>query len=381
MRKKIGILTYFGDLNPGTNLQAYSLFKNIKNLYRGEKCTIEIINYQSFKRINRPFLSSITPRSILNDIKRINKYQKFQQDAFIYSKPHLITNNYELAKEYIDKQEYDVIYIGSDTLLELHYADKSGVTVFWLPSDIKAKKIIIAASARDTQFSLLTDYQKRMMKDCVLNIHTIGVRDDSTERLMKELAEEKKIQRVPDPTFAFDIDYSFAEKYMRKKGISSSEKLLCIHLTREVQWGRQLANIARAKGFKVVSLRPCYYADYIFNDLGPLEHAGVFQYFTGVITHRFHDTVFSLKNKTPVITILPSLAYENELQESKHSTILQEFNLYNNYIREPNKLNANTVFLKFVRAVELFNRNEIELTLKKKRVDFINYLETTIKEC
>lgn len=372
---KIGILTYFGDTNPGTNLQAYTLFKVISEFYRLQNPVIEIINYQTFKRTNRPFYSSATPVSIFKDFIRIKKYKRFREDNFCYSTPHLMTNNYENAKEYLLKQKYDLIYIGSDTCLELQYADKSGVTIFWIPSDVEAKKVMIAVSARNTQFESLTVEQKKKMMSCLKDVDHIAVRDDATKRLIEHLVAGKRILKIPDPTFAFEIDYSYADRYFIGKKILQREKLICIHLTRNFKWGRSFANIARKNGFRIVSLRPCRYADYELNDLSPLEYAGIFKFFTAVVTHRFHDTVFSLKNLTPIVTVLPSEIYSNDFGESKYQSVLKDFDLLDsNYIDNTSQVDASFVFEKLTDVMRTFDKNAIQLHLdycKKAVIDFL----------
>lgn len=375
---KIGILTYFGDLNPGTNLQAFSLFQNLSKLYKDKNVKIEIINYQSFKRVNRPFLTSQSFKSLFKDFIRINKYLKFQKNEFNYSKPRLVTNKYELGKEYLTKQKYDIIYVGSDTLLELHHADSSGITVFWLPKELDAIKIMIAASARDTEYDKLSENQKNYLKCSLLGFRHLAVRDDATKRLIEKLTPNKDVIKIPDPTFALEINESHANKYFLKKGISSSEKLICIHFTRDFKWAKDFCDLARINGYKTVSLRPCYFSDYVFNDMAPFEHAGIFKYFKAVITHRFHDTVFSLKNLTPVITALPDIKYSNMQGESKYSSILKEFDLFdNNYINEPNNLKAQYIFDKVIYAMNNFEKDKIEDILKMKKDLFLNYLNST----
>lgn len=55
---------------------------------------------------------------------------------------------------------------------------------------------------------------------------------------------------------------------------------------------KQVFGLGHFNHTQKVALRPCYYADYVFNDLSPLEYSGISKFFSGVITHRFHDTVF-----------------------------------------------------------------------------------------
>ena len=59
--KKIGILTYFGDLNVGTNLQAYSTLNSIRSAFEGYD--IEIINYQGWRKFNKPYRPYLIERA------------------------------------------------------------------------------------------------------------------------------------------------------------------------------------------------------------------------------------------------------------------------------------------------------------------------------
>ena len=373
---KIGILTYFGDCNPGTVLQSYSLFKHIKQLYEN-RASVEVINYHSFKRYDRPYLSSVSPKSLYKDFIRIKKYREFNKSCYPLSQPYIRTTDFELAKSYIDRQGYDLIYVGSDTLLELHRV-KDGVTIFWLPPEIKAFKIFIAASARNTEYDGLSEKQKKQMELCLYDVGFIGVRDLATKRLIESFKLNKSVSLIPDPTFALDIDTSYAERYMKRMGLSRKNKLICIHLTRSFKWGREFASIAREYGYRVVSLRPCYYADYVFNDLSPLEYSGIFRYFDSVITHRFHDTVYALKNLTPVITAVPDQSYTNRYGESKQFSLLKDFGMEEtNFIPYPLEGSAQLIHQKATDSIKSFDRRKVKLQLNRNRDIFLSYLTDT----
>ncbi len=370
---KIGILTYFGESNPGTVLQSYSMYLNINKLYKGE-ARVEVINYHSFKRNDRPFLSGATIKSIFKDLKRNMKYRKFNRSCYPLSHPYLYSKNYNAAKFYIEKQNYDVIYIGSDTLLELHRV-KNGLTIFWLPPEIKAKKIMVAASSRDTQFQSLSKEQKISIQKCLTHIQYIGVRDQATKRLMENFKLNKDVQLIPDPTFALEVNSSHAIKYAEQHSIGNDDNIMCIHFTRKYTWARRFVNIAKKDGYKIVSLRPCYYADYEFNDLSPLEFAGIFSHFSVVVTHRFHDTVFALKNLVPVISIIPDQSYSNNYGESKQFSLLKEFDLVDtNYVPYPDQINAESLYKKVSEAIESFDKEKIQLQLDRNKNIYLDFL-------
>lgn len=63
--------------------------------------------------------------------------------------------------------------------------------------------------------------------------------------------------------------------------------------------------------------------------MGPLEQLGIYGYFELVITHRFHDCVFCLKNSTPFLVYVKSRkTFMTADNDSKHISLLKDFGLY-----------------------------------------------------
>ena len=87
---KIGLLTYYGDLNCGTNLQAYATFSAIKSIYPNE--VVEVIPFHGFRPEIRPY-KSLSPASIYRDIIRMQKYKDFKCDElYIQGRDPIIYN-------------------------------------------------------------------------------------------------------------------------------------------------------------------------------------------------------------------------------------------------------------------------------------------------
>lgn len=136
---KIGILTYYGDLNCGTNLQAFSTLKAVKSIYPND--CVEIIPFHGFKPDIHPYFSNCTIKSLLNDWTRIRKYQQFKKQQLEVKSDRIIQSPVQ-ALAYIKNCHYDVIFIGADTLLELNRLPRQydGLSAYWLSPEIKAKK-------------------------------------------------------------------------------------------------------------------------------------------------------------------------------------------------------------------------------------------------
>ena len=125
----------------------------------------------------------------------------------------------------------------------------------------------------------------------------MGVRDEATFRLLSHFTVpgDDRLQIIPDPTFTFEIDYRYIEDYIIQRKLIFKKPIVCLHLLRSTKWASTLADYFRQEGYIIASLRPAYYADIIFTDLLAFEQIGLYRYFDLVITHRFHDSIFSIK--------------------------------------------------------------------------------------
>ena len=137
---KIGILTYYGDLNCGTNLQAYATLLNVRKVFPNDD--VEIIPFHGFTPPNvRPGLYRMTLKSLYWDIHKMKEYKHFISRYLNVTNDRIIKNVDE-ALSFIKERNYDRIYIGADTLLELDRLSKGydGLSAYWLRPEIKADK-------------------------------------------------------------------------------------------------------------------------------------------------------------------------------------------------------------------------------------------------
>lgn len=374
---KIGILTYFGDLNFGTNLQAFSTMVSVQKAF--PEADVEIVPIHSFKNVNRPYLSDATPISLYRDFVRIRKYSKFVKEELHVENDVIIKETQE-GLDFIKNRNYDRIYVGADTLLELDRHEKAGfddLTFYWLGVSIPSKQYLLAASSKNVFFSTLTPLQKEQLEKCVPNYSGIYVRDTPSKDLVCNYVDSEKVKIIPDPTFAYDIDYKYADGYVKRKKIDLSNAIL-IHGYRDDAYLSGFVKLAKEKGYKIASLRPARWADIEINDVGPREHAGIFKYFKCVITHRFHDTVFCLKNNTPVVVSLPAPNLADEKGKSKHSTLLDFFDLTelcltnNKFTITPEKLLKN-----MEDVMEKWDKDKVSPVLAQLKIEYLNAIEET----
>jgi hypothetical protein len=340
--KKIGILTYTREYsNLGTNMQAYCTLKAIQKAFPADR--VELIDYSGWFHGMKPYLSSASWGSLKKDAVRFRKYKEFFKTQLEFSRNRLRSADVKKSLSFIDKQDYDAIYVGSDTVLELKRARADELTAYWLNPTIRCPKCLIAASALNVEYETLTKERAAKIRRTLDDFSLLGVRDDPTFRLLAHFVPEndRRLRMVPDPTFAYDIDYAYVERYLKSHRLSFEKPVICLHLTRDAEWAPDLADRLRKAGFAIASLRPARYADVILTDLSPFEQVGIFRYFALVITHRFHDTIFCLKNRTPVIVYPENTSDVTSRGENKNISLLRLFGLDElHYVRNRQNLSA-----------------------------------------
>lgn len=379
---KIGILTYYGGLNYGTTLQGYAVYNLIKEYFPNSY--VEFIAVRDFQEPMRPCVRQTTIRGFINDLHSIRKFKNFIKVNMDFSKDKLYTKNFDEAINYINDQNYDAIFVGSDTILEFKsYHKGSSIPFYWLAPEIKAKKFFISASSRNLSYDNLSPSQIKKLLDSVRDYALLGVRDDATYRLIYKLAPNmrKKLKIIPDPTFCLDVDYKYVEDYIQKKRIDTLYRpIACIHTLKNDKWSKKLAESLKNKGYIVASIRTLPYADILLNDLGPLEYMGIMKYFKIFITHRFHDSVFCFKNKTPVVTYTPSSKYDNIAGESKYTSLFKIFNMNDSLITQRDLLNSEKIIDKMEHTLSIYDKDFVDTKLVELKRKLHEYM-IEVRKC
>ena len=359
---KIGLLTYYGDLNCGTNMQAYATLQALKKEYPSDE--VEIIPFHGFKPSIRPY-KTFSPKNLINDIRRIRKYSKFVKEH-LQVKNDVIIKDVEAALEYINSHKYDVIYVGADTLLELDRVSDNCISAYWL-KDVNA----------------MTEKQKADLKIAAGQFAYVGVRDRVTMALFERLlGDDKKIEYIPDPTFTYHIDYSYIDAYLRKKNVVIPEKSVFVQFYGDDYWLDDVAKDLKKRGYTMITNRGIWWSDIVLIDMSPLEQVGLYKYVSFVITHRFHDGVFCMKNHTPALIYVKSgKEFMTEYGESKHVSLLKDFGLYPQAFLGTldSEEGLADVWQSFQNVKAVFDEEKIEGILQKNKKTYLEYLEETIK--
>lgn len=379
---KIGILTYYGDLNCGTNLQAYATLMAVQQHHPQDD--VEVIPFHAFRPQCKPYLSNATLQSLLYDCRRIQQYNRFKKEYLGVTQDNIISD-IKRALHFIKERDYDIIYIGADTLLELDRLpqDSHHISAYWLSPDITARKVLLAASCKNTEYNTLSKAQIEKLTAAIKGFSGIGVRDITTYNLISHFVDSKQIEIIPDPTFSLPIDYTHIERYLQKNKIDIPQRSICFHTYRTDLWCREVAEYFKGKGYTIVSLRPAPWADIILNGLSPLEQLGVYRYFSLIVTHRFHDTIFALKNSIPPLTYVSDSTYTTTLGNSKCSSLIEDFNLYPQHIIDkPSELRA-ACFIERIEAIlnSFDSRKEvIKHKIQSCAQAYLGFLDKSLKD-
>lgn len=374
---KIGILTYYGDLNCGTNLQAYATLTAVRQRHKND--TVEIVPFHTFLPDRKPYLSNATLGSLLNDWRRIRHYSLFKKHTLGVTNDRIITD-IPKALQFIKQRNYDIIYIGADTLLELDRLPKGSddISAYWLSPDIEARKVLLAASCKNTEYDTLSKSQIEKLSATLADFSLLGIRDITTYNLLSHFVAPERIRMIPDPTFSLPIEYAHIEQYLQQNKIDIPKRSICFNTYRTDKWCKEVAEHFKGKGYTIVSLRPAPWADIILNSLSPLEQLGVYRYFSAIVTHRFHDTIFALKNGIAPLTYVSDSSYTTTLGNSKCSSLIEDFGLYPQHIIDnPAHLTAPLFIEHLEEILNTFDSRKDDVAHKIKSyaqayIDFLN---------
>lgn len=319
---KILIVTFTRGINPGTIMQALGVQTAFGLLY--PNADIEFLDFPDFKRgklsvrgKSDSILSTFLQKGFA--AYRLLRYRSLRKKNFKYS-PTVDMFHYNVKSIAFIKR-YDLVVIGSDTILEQAYSNTGKIGLNWMPIDIK--KLYFAASASPANFTPKND-----LKEVAEKAVFIGLRDDLTIRFFVDKLKiaPNKLVKQPDPSYFLDINKFILPMNLASK-IKAGQKHVLYNFNSNFPHRKELADKLRHLGYKVVSTAYNPHADICFDTINAFEWAGVFPLIDIVVTERFHDSVFALRNCKPVIAIDWDKNRFTSEGDSKTYCILEDYGL------------------------------------------------------
>ncbi len=359
-------------------MQALGVKKGLHSIFPNAE-----IKYLAFPDFKQKFVGKSQRDSIVEFIKRkvfalyrLLKYRALRNKNFCYTKP-IDLFDYNVSNANILLNEFDLIVVGSDTILEKALSDdRKRIGLNWCPFDIrKTKRAFFAASASPASYSNDTDVLNKLV-ECVKGFSFIGLRDNLTINLFREKLgiDSQKLIKQPDPTYLLDVEkFELGAHYKSK---IAYRKLALYNFSPDFPFGKELARMLRLKGYYVVSTSYCPLADLSIDTIDAMEWAGVFKLVDVVVTERFHDSVFALRNCKPVIAIDWDERRYNEHGDSKTYRILEEYGLSKLHFNASDKNVISEVGKSIDNLPELFNQQHIQDVNKAIRHNAEEVLKT-----
>ena len=330
---KILVITFSKGLNPGTFMQAYGVKTGLLKIFPNAN-----INYLNFPDFKWDQSKRNTQDSLIDIIKqkgfaayRLLKYKKLERQTFNYTRSiDLFNYNKKEAQSLLSY--YDLIVVGSDTILEKVYNNNNQMGLNWASSLLcNAKHVFFAASASPANYAdddFITDQLSKVVK----NFSYIGLRDQLTINLFKEKLKvnESIINKQPDPSYLLDVEqFKLSNYYVKKisKIKKQGKKIAFYNFSPNFPYRKDLAEMIKKAGYKIVTSVYNPHADIAIDTINAKEWAGIFRYCDITITERFHDSLFSIRNGCPVIAIDWEKDRISNIGDSKTYRILQDYNL------------------------------------------------------
>ena len=352
---KILIITFTKGINPGTTMQSYGVQVALKKMF--PQSDIEYLDIQGFKDMRIGTKGNDV--SIMDTFKqkfaaflRLIKYTRLRKKYYRYTRP---IDVFEYNKEDEDLFKcFDLVVIGSDTILEQAYGKKGQVGLNWMPFDVK--KIYFAASASPANFEP-TDEIKKVASDALY----IGLRDNLTIDFFRNKLgiDAKRLNKQPDPSYYLDLSKFRSPRRVRNK-FQTNKRFALYNFSPQFEYRKELSVRLKELGYTLVSTTYSPFSDICLDNLDAFEWAAVFPFMDIIITERFHDSLFGLRNCKPVIAIDWASDRFSASGDSKTYRILEDYNLTDYHFNLSISSNLNTICETIKNIDRTFNRKSIE---------------------
>jgi hypothetical protein len=322
---KIGILTLHRGINDGSVLQAYCLQRLLETMFPGSR--IELVDIRPWnveKRELRKTIQKNFPFVRIHNWNRRKHLLHFLYSQCNFSPTSCTTNHVREAERFIEKQNYNVIVVGSDTVWQVPSPklppNQEIPNIFFLPHLKNVKKVAFAPSADQFNVSILNqNHYRENLHSSINDFDFISYRDESAEILLSELNIPKNnYQFVADPSILWDFSSLVKPEGMdltnkhSLAGISLAQEAVKVETTR---W-------FRANGYDVVN----FLGDFVEGQTPPprnfyksfAQRLFFSQHLEVLITDRFHGSISALKlSGCPVIFVEPTDKYRYSISKGR----------------------------------------------------------------
>ena len=341
--KKVGIVSCYFQHNYGSMLQALATQMALDKLgYENE--TIDISGFKGeIKKAKMLYFAkaSLTSDILLSKLGMATNVLRRKLSKGVYKENTIIRNkkfddfykkHFRLSEKYTSKadlsnkckEKYSAVLVGSDQLWLPGNIAGDYYTLNFVPEEVNT----IAYATSFGQSALPSDSAKKATV-FLKKIRHVGVREESGQRLVKELAG-RDVPVVCDPTLLFAGDEWMCIQKEEPK--INEPYILCYFLGNNPPHREFAKRLKEKTGCKIVALTHLDeyvksdegYADYTPYDVDPADFLNLIRNAQYVCTDSFHCSLFSMLYKKEFFTFK---RYARKTKSSTNSRLDTLFNL------------------------------------------------------
>ena len=368
---KIGIVSYYRNINFGSALQACALQMAIRKF--GYDCEhIRRFPRRSRKQkffalIKNPF---IVFRKLVWFYKKIaspktelrrNNFSRFVHENIQESEIFCTTD--DLART---EKNYDAVVCGSDQIWAPNQFNE------WFYINFISNKCKKIAYAPSIGLPLIPDDLKDKVASLIKDIGYLSVREKEGAQIVYELTGID-VPVVLDPTLLISKDEWLGK--VQKSTAPDEPYILCLFLGENTQHRKSVEEYRQATGRKIVAIpfAKCDYTwgDVVMADAGPLEFIDLVKNASIVFTDSFHGAAFSMNLNKPFYAFMRFAEDHPICQNSRIRNLLNIFGLQSRLIDDGATVTEMDIDIDYATV------NEI---LEKKRAKSLTYLQTSLRD-
>lgn len=377
--KNIGIFTWFNSINYGTCLQAYALYKFLKNhnynsyfienlkYYYGMHNPIESIMAIVRKCKNKNFkYEKNTIQDFSNKKQTIFKQRKVKNHQFIYDNCSVRINKTKSDYETM-LFDTDIFITGSDQIWNPNYLSPINLLSFAKNN----KKIAYASSIGVDRIPFL---KKSIYKKYLSRFNKIGVREKTAQIELSKLLN-KEVVTVLDPTFLLNKDEWSKIIDNKYETLPKKKYIFCYFIGEDRNWEKQVKDFADRNGYEVI----CAISEtYTIPEIGISKpELGVEEFMNYLInadiiaTDSFHAVALSINFNKKFVVFKRFRDSDKKSQNSRIVDVLSTFKLEKQLVEKNNTMEkvlnnnidyseTNNILSELRKLSEIFLINAIE---------------------
>lgn len=326
--KDIKIVTWTGNGNFGTTLQAYALHEKLRLMGYQVSILNQLTTTHTLKNFAKYILSHT---GILTHKYKISektpewekKLLKFKNEHLNQTSTHI---DFESEKMIADT---DVFITGSDQIWNTWFS----FNTFYFLNFANGKKRVAYASSMGT--ADFPEEHKPIIKKLLLEFNNIGVREAAAVSAIQRLTGRTDVKKVLDPTFLLTADDWTRMTNGNEIEIELPDNYILCYLIGNNSWYKeQIQAVKTVYDIQKVIIIPAIENKdinipeaIVYSDAGPKEFVRLIEQSSLVCTDSFHATALSINLKKDFVEFMRFKDKDEKSQNSRIYNVLERYGL------------------------------------------------------